>query len=139
MAALPDKHRLLRNINRCIDQEEKYLYLIELGEKLPPAPETLYQSKNLVSGCQSQVWIDLCLQSDSTIVLEGDSDTALVKGLIAIVIILYHGLDAKGIIDFAIYDWFEQLALMRHLTSSRTQGLEAMIKTIRARALCITQ
>lgn len=138
MVDLPDKHRLLRNMNSCIDQEERYLYLIELGAKLTPTGNALHQAKNLVAGCQSLVWIEMHLQADGSVDIEGDSDAALVKGLIAVVIILYRGLSAQEIFQFDTASWFEKLALTRHLTASRTQGLAAMIKTIRARSLALT-
>ncbi len=83
MANLPEKEKLVRNFNRCANWEEKYLYIIELGAKLPESSESLHQPENVISGCQSQVWIKMHPQSDGTIAFEGDSDAAIVKGLIA--------------------------------------------------------
>lgn len=57
MATLPDKDKLVRNFNRCANQEEKYLYIIELGARLSGDAETLQQPENIIPGCQSQVWI----------------------------------------------------------------------------------
>ena len=59
MANLPEKEKLVRNFNRCANWEEKYLYIIELGDKLPESSESLYQPENAISGCQSQVWITM--------------------------------------------------------------------------------
>ena len=123
MPALPDENKLLRNFARCQDWEERYLYMIELGGRLPELNETQKSESNLIAGCQSQVWIDMQLQSDGTIAFAGDSDAAIVKGLVAIVIILFQGKTPQQI-----------LALEQHLTPSRTQGLNAMIRTILARA-----
>ncbi|ADU68987.1 cysteine desulfuration protein SufE [Pantoea sp. At-9b] len=134
MANLPDKERLVRNFNRCANWEEKYLYIIELGAKLPESSESLYQPENVISGCQSQVWITMTPQSDGTIAFAGDSDAAIVKGLIAVVFSLYQGLKAAEILDLDVRYWFEQLALTQHLTPSRSQGLEAMIRAIRHNA-----
>lgn len=91
MPALPDENKLLRNFARCQDWEERYLYMIELGGRLPELNETQKSESNLIAGCQSQVWIDMQLQSDGTIAFAGDSDAAIVKGLVAIVIILFQG------------------------------------------------
>ncbi|OTW36931.1 cysteine desufuration protein SufE, partial [Enterobacter kobei] len=85
MAELPDKDKLLRNFSRCANWEEKYLYIIELGQRLPPLGEEAHSPANSIQGCQSQVWIVMAQSDDGTIELRGDSDAAIVKGLIAVV------------------------------------------------------
>lgn len=134
MALLPDKEKLVRNFARCANQEEKYLYIIELGQRLAPLPPALHTPEYLIQGCQSQVWIAITQGRDGIIALQGDSDAALVKGLIAVVFILYHQMTAADIQAFDIRPWFEKLQLTQHLTPSRTQGLEAMIRAIRTKA-----
>ncbi|MGC1022536.1 cysteine desulfuration protein SufE [Pantoea agglomerans] len=131
MANLPEKEKLVRNFNRCANWEEKYLYIIELGSKLPESSETLHQPENVISGCQSQVWIRMTPQADGSIAFEGDSDAAIVKGLIAIVFSLYQNLPPADILVLDVRHWFGELALMQHLTPTRSQGLEAMIRSIR--------
>ena len=131
MANLPEKEKLVRNFNRCANWEEKYLYIIELGSKLPESSETLHQPENAISGCQSQVWIRMTPQADGTIAFEGDSDAAIVKGLIAIVFSLYQNLQPAEILALDVRHWFGELALVQHLTPTRSQGLEAMIRSIR--------
>ncbi|WP_165460935.1 cysteine desulfuration protein SufE [Atlantibacter sp.] len=134
MATLPDREKLLRNFNRCANWEEKYLYIIELGQRLPALSEEAHRAENKIQGCQSQVWIVLHQRDDGVIELQGDSDAAIVKGLIAVVFALYHEMTAQDILAFDVRAWFEQMALTQHLTPSRSQGLEAMIRAIRARA-----
>ena len=134
MAALPDKDKLLRNFNRCANWEEKYLYIIELGQRLPPLSLEEHCAKNSIQGCQSQVWIVMGTDAQGRMTLRGDSDAAIVKGLIAIVFILYDEMTAADVEAFDVRPWFEQMALTQHLTPSRAQGLEAMIRAIRARA-----
>ncbi|BBU95626.1 cysteine desulfuration protein SufE [Providencia hangzhouensis] len=134
MPALPDESKLLRNFSRCQDWEERYLYMIELGGRLPELSEVQRSDNNLIAGCQSQVWIDMQKQADGTITFAGDSDAAIVKGLVAIVIILFQGKTAQQILALDVKSFFEQLALEQHLTPSRTQGLNAMIRTILSRA-----
>jgi cysteine desulfuration protein SufE len=70
--------------------------------------------------------------------LQGDSDAAIVKGLIAVVFILYHQMSPQDIVAFDVRPWFEQMALTQHLTPSRSQGLEAMIRAIRSKAANIS-
>ena len=134
MANLPEKEKLVRNFNRCANWEEKYLYIIELGAKLPESSESLQQPKYVISGCQSQVWIRMTPKADGTIAFEGDSDAAIVKGLIAVVFSLYQGLKSQEILDLDVRHWFGELALTQHLTPTRSQGLEAMIRAIRHNA-----
>ncbi|HHE6468126.1 TPA: cysteine desulfuration protein SufE [Providencia rettgeri] len=134
MPALPDENKLLRNFSRCQNWEERYLYMIELGGRLPELSEVQRSDNNLIAGCQSQVWIDMQKQADGTITFAGDSDAAIVKGLVAIVIILFQGKTAQQILALDVKSFFEQLALEQHLTPSRTQGLNAMIRTILSRA-----
>ncbi|EMN4129829.1 MULTISPECIES: cysteine desulfuration protein SufE [Providencia] len=134
MPALPDEHKLLRNFARCQNWEERYLYMIELGGRLTALTEQQRSDKNLIAGCQSQVWIDMQKQADGRIHFAGDSDAAIVKGLVAIVIILFQDKTAVDILSLDVKAFFSQLALEQHLTPSRTQGLNAMIRTILSRA-----
>lgn len=134
MAALPDKEKLLRNFLRCANWEEKYLYIIELGQRLAEISDDERISLNSIQGCQSQVWIIMRQNAQGIIELRGDSDAAIVKGLIAIVFILYDQMTPQDIVNFDLRPWFEKMALAQHLTPSRSQGLEAMIRAIRAKA-----
>ncbi len=138
MAALPDKDKLLRNFSRCANWEEKYLYIIELGQRLAPLSPEEHSVQNIIQGCQSQVWIVMDQDPTGVITLRGDSDAAIVKGLIAVVFILYDRMTAQDITEFDVRPWFEKMALTQHLTHSRSQGLEAMIRAIRAKAANIS-
>jgi cysteine desulfuration protein SufE len=134
MAHLPDKDKLVRNFSRCLNWEEKYLYVIELGSQLPPLDESERQAANLISGCQSQVWIVMSNNAEGRVEFHGDSDAAIVKGLLAVVFIVYHQLTPQQILDLDVRPFFSELALSQHLTPSRSQGLEAMIRAIRTKA-----
>ncbi|MEH2921395.1 cysteine desulfuration protein SufE [Samsonia erythrinae] len=137
MASLPEPQKLARNFARCNDWEEKYLYIIELGERLAPLPEEWRKPENLISGCQSQVWIVTQRGEHGVVALYGDSDAAIVKGLIAVVFSLYQGLTAQEMVELDVRPFFDTLALSQHLTPSRTQGLEAMLRAIRAQAAAL--
>ncbi len=139
MATLPEKEKLVRNFNRCANQEEKYLYIIELGARLPAASDSLQQPENIIPGCQSQVWIIVDTDENGCVRLQGDSDAALVKGLIAVVFAVYQKMTPQEIVDFDVRPWFAELSLTQQLTPSRSQGLEAMIRAIRQKALILTQ
>lgn len=132
--ALPDKDKLVKNFSRCPNWEEKYLYVIELGGQLPALADEHRQDKNLISGCQSQVWIVMQTNEAGELSFAGDSDAAIVKGLLAIVFSLYQGLTAQEVVELDVRPFFTVLELSQHLTPSRSQGLEAMIRAIRANA-----
>ncbi len=138
MTALPDKDKLLRNFSRCANWEEKYLYIIELGQRLAPLSPEEHSVQNIIQGCQSQVWIVMAQDPSGVVTLRGDSDAAIVKGLIAVVFSLYQQMSAQDIVAFDVRPWFEKMALTQHLTPSRSQGLEAMIRAIRAKAAALS-
>lgn len=125
-----DKNKLVDNFSYFTSQEEKYLYLIELGKLLAAFPKNFYKKKYLVTGCQSQVWIKLKKNKDNTIKFLGDSDTLLVKGLISVIFILYKNMTPFDILSFDIMLWLKKISLTKYLTPSRSQGLEAVIKFI---------
>ncbi|MGP1939088.1 MAG: cysteine desulfuration protein SufE [Arsenophonus sp. ET-DL9-MAG3] len=139
MSVLPDENKLWNNFSRCQNWEEKYLYLIELGEKLLPLNDKQRQIKNKISGCQSQVWLAMEQDDDGKIQFFGDSDAVIVKGLIALLIIIFQNKTGQQILTTNSEMFFQKLSLDQHLTSSRTQGLNAMIKTIHWRAKKIVQ
>ncbi|XOD70025.1 MAG: cysteine desulfuration protein SufE [Sodalis sp. (in: enterobacteria)] len=131
---LPDKEKFLFNFSLCANWEEKYLYLIELGGKLLPLPVGMHTQEHLIAGCQSQVWIVLKEDTYNYVQLYGDSDSAIVKGMIATVFILYNGLSLAGILSYNVQPFFETIALSQHLTPSRALGLEAIVRSIRVKA-----
>ncbi|CAQ84004.1 MULTISPECIES: cysteine desulfuration protein SufE [Photorhabdus] len=131
MASLPDQNKLLRNFSRCQNWEERYLYLIELGERLPSLTDDQRQPEYLISGCQSQVWILLRKNDQGKVEFIGDSDAAIVKGLVALVFILFQDKIPREILDVDVTEYFEKLSLQQHLTPSRTQGLHAVVCAIR--------
>ncbi|KMW74392.1 cysteine desufuration protein SufE [Photorhabdus luminescens subsp. luminescens] len=133
MASLPDVNKLLRNFSRCQNWEERYLYMIELGARLPPLTDQQRQPEYLIAGCQSQVWILLTTNHQNRVEFIGDSDAAIVKGLVAIVFILFQDKTPQEILDLDVTEYFGKLSLEQHLTPSRTQGLHAMICAIRSR------
>ena len=102
MALLPDKEKLLRNFLRCANREEKYLYIIELGQRLPELRDEDRSPQNSIQGCQSQVWIVMRQNAQGIIELQGDSDAAIVKGLIAVVFILYDQMTPQDIVNFDV-------------------------------------
>ncbi|MEQ4923577.1 cysteine desulfuration protein SufE [Proteus hauseri] len=130
VANLPDEAKLLRNFSRCQDWEQRYLYMMELGERLTPLTDKQRIAANFIEGCQSQVWIAVELNEQQQLMLAGDSDAGIVKGLVALVIILFQGKSIEQALATDVKHYFASLELESHLTPSRTQGLHAMVTTL---------
>ncbi|MDR3419024.1 MAG: SufE family protein [Nevskia sp.] len=115
------------------DWEERYRYLIDLGRKLPPLPESEHTEANKVRGCMSQVWMTAQADPGPPLKLRfrGDSDAHIVKGLIAVLFILYSDRSPREILDTDIGGAFARLGLEGHLTMNRRNGFYAMVERIR--------
>jgi len=125
------------NLTFLDDWEDRYRYLIEIGEGLSPLSEEEKSDANKVNGCVSQVWLSSSVSEKSGIAhlhFRADSDAMIVKGLVAVLIAYYSGKSAPWILQNDVSVLFDELGLSEHLTSQRSSGLSAMIKTIQSRA-----
>ena len=118
------------------DWEERYRYIIELGRDLEPLDPAHKVAANKVEGCISQVWLvhRVVEGTPSELHFEADSDSHIVKGLIAILIALYSGKTSAAILGTDIGQLFEQLGLSEHLSVNRRNGFYAMLGRIQAAA-----
>ncbi|MBL0936196.1 MAG: SufE family protein [Rhizobiaceae bacterium] len=121
--------------------EDRYRYIIELGAGLPPYPEEARDAAHKVQGCVSQVWLHSTISdgADPTISYEGDSDSHIVKGLVAIVLALYSGRRASEMLAVDPDGVLKRLGLDEHLTPQRANGLRSMIKRIRMEAATVAE
>lgn len=124
-----DIEELAENFELLDDWEDKYRYIIDLGEKLPPLPAEFHTDEWKVQGCQSQVWLVPEKQGDK-LLFKGDSDAIIVKGIIAIVLMIFSGHTAQEIKAINIEEIFNRLNLREHLSPSRRNGLAAMTEKI---------
>lgn len=109
--------------------EDRYKYIIDLGKELPPMPINLRIDEFVVRGCQSQVWLTHEVQ-DNHLFFQADSDAFIVKGLLCVVLAAYNGKSAEEMLAVDIELYFERLNLLQHLSSTRGNGLKAMVKRI---------
>jgi cysteine desulfuration protein SufE len=111
------------------DWTERYQYLIDLGRKLPPFPDALKTDDRKVAGCQSQVWL---VPSGDASRLEflAISDSAIVSGLIALLLRVYSGRSAEEILATQP-TFIETIGLAKHLSPTRSNGLSAMLGEIK--------
>lgn len=110
--------------------EEKYQYVIDLGRQLEPLDERFKTEEWKVKGCQSQVW--LVPNFDGGLLhFRGDSDAILVKGIIAIVLLIYNNKTPQEIKTVDVMKIFATLGLEENLTPSRRNGMMSMVAKIR--------
>jgi len=131
---LPD---LIDTFELLDDWSEKYRTLIELGRELPPFPEDLKTAENKVLGCQSQVWVvsERDAEDPAIFRFRADSDAHIVRGLVALVLLMYDGKSATEIQALDPRETFAALGLDRHLSQGRTNGLLSMVGRIKRLAV----
>ncbi|WMS87598.1 SufE family protein [Pleionea litopenaei] len=109
--------------------EDRYRYIIDLGKQLPPMDDALKTDDRLIPGCQSQVWLEPSLTAN-TLTFHVDSDAHIVRGLLAMVMAAYNNKSPQDILDFDIENYFAKIDLVKHLSPTRGNGLQAMVLKI---------
>lgn len=125
------------------DWEDRYRYLIELGRALPAFPPEDKTEATKVRGCASQVWLTTRLAPGEVagkprLVMRGDSDAHIVRGLIAVLMAIYDGKTAAEAARTDPEPVFAEFGLNEHLTAQRSNGLASMVARIRADANAVT-
>ena len=115
------------------DWMDKYQMLIDLGNDLETLDDKYKTEQTLIDGCQSRVWVQ-CDYADGKLVFTADSDALIVKGIIALLIQVLSGHTPKEILDADLY-FIDKIGLRDHLSPTRSNGLLAMVKQIKAYAL----
>ena len=115
------------------DWMDKYQMLIDLGNELDVLNDKYKNDSNLIDGCQSRVWLQ-CDLVDDKLQFTADSDALIVKGIIALLIQVLSGHTPNEILDADLY-FIDKIGLKDHLSPTRSNGLLAMVKQIKAYAL----
>lgn len=121
---------LIENFSYLTDWEDKYRYLIEMGEAMPEFPGSEKTDKNKVMGCQSQVWIIYSKKGDKYN-FQATSDAIIVRGLEAVLLTFVNGKTATEIQALDLENIFKQLGLEENLSPTRRNGFISMINRIR--------
>jgi cysteine desulfuration protein SufE len=127
---------IAENLSFLDDWEDRYKYLIELGQALPPLAEAEKNAATRVHGCVSQVWLVSEREGD-LLSYRGESDALIVRGLVAVLVALYSGRPATEIAATDAIAVFDELGLREHLTQQRSNGLIAMVNRIRSEAKAV--
>ena len=115
------------------DWMDKYQLLIDLGNDQEPLDERYKTEQNLIDGCQSRVWL-VADYRDGLLSFTAESDALIVKGIVALLIRVLSGHTPQEILDADLY-FIDHIGLREHLSPTRSNGLLAMVKQIKAYAL----
>ena len=117
---------IIEEFNSFDDWMDRYSLLIDYGNGLEPFPEENKTPENLIDGCQSKVWFTAQLQ-EGRVIYRGDSDAILVKGIVALLIRVLSGHTPEEIINTQLY-FIDEIQLREHLSPTRSNGLNAMLR-----------
>lgn len=118
--------------------EERYQKLIGMGKDLAPMDPLLQNEDHKIRGCQSQVWLAVKILDGKRLHFEADSDALIVKGLISLLISVYQDLTPQEILQLSP-QFLKKLGFEQHLSPSRANGLQAMVKQIQFYAMAYLQ
>lgn len=119
------------------DWMDRYAYIIDLGNALPPIDEKYKTPEHLIEGCQSRVWLNAEYR-DGKVYYTADSDAIIVKGIISMLIDVLSGHMPQEILDSDLH-FIDAIGLSTHLSPTRSNGLLAMVKQMRLYALAFKQ
>ena len=129
MSIQETEDQLISEFENFEDWIEKYNYLIETGKSLPPMESDHKTENNLISGCQSQVWLHASFE-DGKVIFEADSNTVITKGIISLLVRIFSGHTPEEIIN-ADMKFIKEIGLNEHLSPTRSNGLMSMIKQMK--------
>lgn len=112
--------------------QDRYRQFIVLAKQLPPMPEDLKTDENQVNGCENRVWLTYQKQNNNTFIFQGDSEGRIVKGLLAILIIIANHKTAEEIAAIDFQSLLSQLKIIDELSQSRLHGLAKLIERIQS-------
>ena len=115
------------------DMEMTVFYVMELGQKLPPFNEQDKTEDNVVKGCQSKVWLTAKLE-DGKILFAADSNTAITKGLVSLLVRIFSGQTPEDILETDLY-FMNKIGMERFIGTQRSNGFAAMIRQMKLYAL----
>ncbi len=129
MSLVDKSNKLIADFKSCQNWEDKFEKIILYGKNWKGLPDDLKIDDLKIKGCQSQVWIKAELNADGKMILQGDSDAIIVKGLVALVLTVYNSESPTDILKYEPL-FLKEIGLDSGLSPSRTNGLYSMIKQI---------
>ncbi|MEE9429938.1 MAG: SufE family protein [Melioribacteraceae bacterium] len=133
MTITETQNSIIKQFSELTDWDEKYSMLIKMGRELPELSEKIKTAKYKLDGCQSRVWMNAKLE-DGKVIIIGDSDAMIVKGLVAILIKAYSDFAPSEILSTPP-SFLSEIGIDKHLSLTRKNGLGAMLKQIQLFAI----
>tara|TARA_R110002096_G_scaffold303080_11_gene498132 strand:+ start:43611 stop:44033 length:423 start_codon:yes stop_codon:yes gene_type:complete len=127
------QERIVREFELMGDWTERYKYIIKHGSKMEDLPESDKIESNLVKGCQSQVWLAANYENGK-IIFRADSDAAITKGLVSLMVRLYSNNTPDTILTTSP-EFIDKIGMAQHLSPTRANGLSAMVKQMKIYAM----
>lgn len=127
------QERIVKEFSLFEDWTERYKYIIKHGEKLEELPDEHRVEDNLVKGCQSQVWLTVDLEGGK-LIFSADSDAAITKGLVSLVVRLYSDQTPEDILN-TNPEFISKIGMQQHLSPTRANGLASMVKQMKIYAM----
>ena len=134
MNSLPSFASIAEDYALLEERDERYRLLIELGQKLEPMPAALKTDATRVRGCSANVWVYPTPREDARLHFLADSDAAITKGIVALIVALVQDRPAAELAHLDIAEALAPFALKTQLSSNRTQGIPNMIALIQESA-----
>ncbi len=125
---------IIEEFSEVDDWMDRYGMIIDLGNAMPPMDEKLKTPDHVIEGCQSRVWLDARLTPEGKMTFSADSDAIIVKGIISLLIKVLDGATPDEVLASDLH-FINAIGLSDHLSPTRSNGLLAMIKQMRAYAL----
>lgn len=129
---------IIAEMSELDDWMDRYAYIIDLGNALPPIDEQYKTPQHLIEGCQSRVWLNAELTPEGTVTFTADSDAIIVKGIISLLIKVLSGHTPQEILDADLY-FIPEIGLSEHLSPTRSNGLLAMVKQMKLYAMAFRE
>jgi cysteine desulfuration protein SufE len=133
MAIQEKQDRIIKEFQVLSDWQERYKHIIKSGQKLPPLEDEYKVEDNLVRGCQSQVWLVTDFK-DGKLIFRADSDAAITKGLVALMVNFYSNEEPDTILS-TNPEFIKKIGMQEHLSPTRSNGLASMIKQMKIYAM----
>ncbi len=127
----PEFEEIVETFEFLDDWEDRYRHVIDMGKAMPDFDDAFRVAATKVDGCASQVWLVPRVENGKFYFI-GDSDAMIVRGLIAILVELFDGVDLKQVVETNALAQFAKLGLDQHLSAQRSNGLRAMIERIQS-------
>lgn len=136
MTIIEKQQQLVEQFSALSEWMDRYTLLIEKGKECPTLPDSDKTEAFLIKGCQSRVWIKAELK-DGKVYFKADSDAVITKGIAALLIYVFSGETPQDIVDAPV-DFLDKMGLKEHLSPTRSNGLNAMLKQLKLYALALS-